>query len=144
MLGFEQVYDYVPGKLDWLAARLATEGDRAGERRVGDLARDDVATCALGDPVHEVRERIDSSPYGFALVVAGDGTLLGRVRKSAIEDVSEGTAETVMTPGPSTVRPDTDVDELRERLEERDLRTAIVSTPEGRLIGVVRRSALEG
>jgi CBS domain-containing protein len=42
------------------------------------------------------------------------------------------------------VRPDTAIDELREKLEERDLKTAIVSTPEGRLVGVVRRRDLEG
>jgi hypothetical protein len=29
-----------------------------------------------------------------------------------------------------------------ERLDKRDLRTAVVSTPEGRLIGVVTRDAL--
>ncbi len=34
------------------------------------------------------------------------------------------------------------LDELREKLVEKELKTAIVSTPEGRLIGVVRRSEL--
>jgi hypothetical protein len=47
-----------------------------------------------------------------------------------------------MTPGPSTVRPDLSVEDLRERLDRKDLKTALVSTPEGMLIGVVLRSAL--
>jgi hypothetical protein len=36
------------------------------------------------------------------------------------------------------------VDELRERLDEGGLTTALVSTPEGKLSGVVTRSALAG
>lgn len=132
----------MPGKVDWLARGLAAEGEREGESRVGDLARDDVVTCALDDTAAEVASRIDESPYGFALVVAEAGTLLGRLRRSAIEDGTAASAEELMSPGPSTVRPDTGVAELREKLDAKNLRTAIVSTPEGRLIGVVLRSAL--
>jgi hypothetical protein len=133
----------VPGKVDWLARALPTEGERSGEARVGEFARDDAVKCGLDAPAATVRREIDDSPYGFALVVARDGTLLGRLRRSVIDEAGgEGTAESLMTPGPSTVRPDMAVDELRERLDKRDLKTAIVSTPEGRPIGVVRRSAL--
>src|SRR5919199_6445494 len=89
-LGFEQVYDYVAGKVDWLARGLPAEGDRAGEARVGKIARDDVVTCRLDTRVGSVREEIEASPYGFALVVAGDGaTLLGRLRRSAIEEADD-------------------------------------------------------
>ena len=131
----------MPGKVDWLARSLPVEGERADETRVGDLARDDVVRCKLGDDAAEVAERIDDSPYGFALVEAEDGTLLGRLRRSTIED--GGTAEELMSPGPSTVRPDLSIEELRERLDDKDLKTAIVSTPEGKLIGVVRRRELD-
>jgi CBS domain-containing protein len=136
------VYDYHPGKLDWFARMQPVEGERAGEKRVGDFAKDDVVTCALADDAVEVRERIESSPYGFALVLAKEGTILGRLRRSAIEDAGSGTAEELMNPGPSTVRPDQDVAELRKKLDDKGLKTAIVSTPEGRLIGVVTRRAL--
>jgi len=141
-LGFEHVYDYVPGKADWLARGLPTEGEDADRPRVGPLARDDVVTCRLEDPIGQVRERLQASPYGFALVTASNGTLLGRLRRSALEGEPAATAESVMEPGPSTVRADTAVKELRERLDKEGLRTAIVSTPEGRLIGVVLREAL--
>ena len=132
----------MPGKADWLARDLPTEGERAGETRVGDLARDDVVTCRLADRAGDVAERIEASPYGFALVEASDGTLLGRLRRSAIEDSADATAEELMSPGPSTVRPDLDPAELRQKLDAKELKTAIVSTPEGRLIGVVLRRAL--
>lgn len=142
-LGFEQVYDYVPGKSDWLARGLPTDGEAADRPRVGPLAQDDVVTCRLEDPVGRVRERVQASPYGFALVTASNGTLFGRLRRNALEGEPEATAESLMEPGPSTVRPDTAVKELRERLDKQGLRTAIVSTPEGRLIGVVLREALD-
>jgi CBS-domain-containing membrane protein len=134
----------VPGKVDWLARMLPAEGEEQDEKRVGDFAHDDVVRCSLDEDVGEVLSRIDESPYGFALVMADDGeTLFGRLPKSAIEKAGgSGRAEDVMSPGPSTVRPDMAVDELRERLDERDLKTAVVSTPEGKLIGVVKRADL--
>jgi CBS domain-containing protein len=134
----------VPGKVDWLARSLPTEGDEADRQRVGPLARKDVVTCALDTRVAELRESIEASSYGFALVMWSDGTLLGRVRSSQIRDAADdATAEQVMQPGPSTVRPDLSVDELRKRLDDKDLKTALVSTPEGRLIGVVTRGQLD-
>jgi hypothetical protein len=48
-----------------------------------------------------------------------------------------------MEPGPSTVRPDAVPSELAERLRSRDLRTALITTPEGVLIGIVLREDLE-
>ncbi len=142
-LGFEQVYDYVPGKADWLARNFPREGDKANEKRAGDLARDDVATAALNERVAEIRPRVEASPYGFGFVVSSGGTLLGRLRRSALEDDPEATAESAMEPGPSTVRADTPLDELLERLRKRNLKTAVVTTPEGKLLGVVRRDDLE-
>jgi CBS domain-containing protein len=132
----------VPGKEDWLARGLPTEGERAGDKRVDAYARDDVVTCGLGDTIAAVRPRVADSPYGFALVVADGGVLLGRLRKSALDGDPDARAEDVMEPGPSTVRPDSDPADLRKRLTERDLRTAVVSTPEGALIGVVLRTDL--
>jgi len=141
-LGFEHVYDYVPGKADWLARGLRTEGEDTDQPRVGPLARGDVVTCQPHEPVGQVWERVQPSPYRFALVIASDGTVLGRLRRSALEGEPTDVAESVMEPGPSTVRPDTTVVDLRERLDKRALRTALVTTPEGRLIGLVRREAL--
>lgn len=98
---------------------------------------------SLDEDLAGVRSRIDASPYGFALVTAPGGTVLGRVRRSALQSEANGDAESVMEPGPSTVRPDLDAAELLERLRKRQLTCAVVSTPEGRLMGVVRRSELE-
>jgi Mg/Co/Ni transporter MgtE len=133
----------VPGKEDWLAHGQPFEGEHADLPTAGAVARDDVVTCGLDDRVGQVRERIDESPYGYALATSPGGVVLGRLRRSTLDGDPDASAEAVMEPGPSTVRPDITAAELAERLAKRDLRTAIVTTPEGRLIGVVRRADLE-
>src|SRR5213595_3845482 len=84
-LGFEHVYDYVAGKADWLARGLPREGEKAGEPRAVDFARDDVVICRRRDRIGEVRERVERSPYGFAFVVSDGGVLLGRLRRAALD-----------------------------------------------------------
>ena len=138
------MYDYVAGKQDWLACGLPTEGEEADRPAARHLMRDDAVTCGLADRVGEVYERVKESPYGFALVIAEGGCLLGRLRASALAECDPGsTAEAVMDSGPSTVRPDKELGALVKRLDERGLMFGIVTDPEGRLEGVVRRSEAE-
>jgi CBS domain-containing protein len=141
-LGFAQVYDYVSGKADWLAHDLPVEGAQADAATTGRVARRDVVACGLDERAGAVRERIKRSPYGFAVVISPGGVVLGRLRGSALEESADATAEDLMEPGPSTVRPDTSAPALAKRLADRKLRTAIVTTPEGQLIGIVLREDL--
>jgi rhodanese-related sulfurtransferase len=141
-LGFERAYDYAASKVDYLARGLPREGDKAGERRAADALRDDFVRCGLGDSAEEVRARIESSPYGFALVVSEDQVVLGRLRRSALEDTEGATVEQLMEPGPSTVRADQPVDALRKRMEERGTKASVVTSPDGVLLGIVRRADL--
>jgi rhodanese-related sulfurtransferase len=141
-LGFERVYDYAASKVDYLARGLPREGEKADERRAVDAIRDEVVRCGLGDSVEEVRTRIESSPFGFGLVVDAEGVVLGRLRRSVLARSDGGSVEEVMDVGPSTVRADVRADALRERLEKRDLNCAVVTAPDGVLMGVVRRTDL--
>jgi rhodanese-related sulfurtransferase/CBS domain-containing protein len=136
--GFERVYDYAASKVDYLARGLPREGEKADERRAVDALREDVVRCGLGDDVDEIRALIESSPFGFGLVVDDDGVLLGRLRRSVLARGDGDTVEELMEVGPSTVRADEKPDALRERLEKRELKCAVVSTPDGVLMGVVR------
>jgi len=141
-LGFEHVYDYVGGKADWLASGRPRAGRAAGEMYAGDLVDPDPPTCALADRVSDLGAALRASRYGFTLVISDRRVLLGRVRRSALSAASEeARAEDVMEPGPSTVRYDTPATELIERLAHKELRTAIVTTPTGRLVGVFDRAA---
>jgi CBS domain-containing protein len=118
---------------------LPREGEKAAEPRAVDFALRDVVTCHLHDRIAAVRDRVEGSPYGFAFVVSDGGVLLGRLRQAALDGDPDAAAEAVMEPGPSTVRADTPPARLRERLEQSNLTTAVVTDPDGRLLGVVRR-----
>ena len=141
-LGFEHVYDYMGGKADWLARGLTREGTHAARHRAIAYARHDVVTCELSDTVGPVRESVEASPYGFALVVSTGGVLLGRLRKTVLEADPRAIVDAVMEPGPSTIRADTPPDRLRERLEARRLTTAVITDPDGRFLGIVRTEDL--
>jgi CBS domain-containing protein len=132
----------MPGKVDWMARGLPLEGDKAGEPRAIDLVGRDVVTCGLQETMGGLRERVARSPYGFAFVVSEDGVLLGRLRRAVLEGDPGARAEDVMEPGPSTSRPDMPPRELLAKLDRADLRTAVLSDPDGRLLGVVRRADL--
>jgi predicted transcriptional regulator len=143
LLGFIQVYDYVAGKADWLAHGLPTEGDQAQIPRAKDVLRRDAVTARPEEPVGVVAARVAHSPYGFALVLTPDSTLLGRLRKAVLAGDPAARAAQVMEAGPSTVRADRPLAELAERLGSRGLHTAVVTSPDGRLLGVVRRADME-
>ena len=131
------------GKVDWLAHQRPVEGERADEAKVGRYARNDVVTCTLKDQVGRVREQVAGSPYPFALVKSAGGVLLGRLRESMLDCDPGLPAEDVMEPGPWTVRPHKTAEGILHELVKRDLRWAIVTTPEGELIGVATRAELE-
>jgi Mg/Co/Ni transporter MgtE len=90
-----------------------------------------------------VRERVAASRYGFAFVVSAGRVVLGRLRRAALEGDSGLTAEAAMEPGPSTIRADKQLEALAERMRKDELTCLPVTTPEGELLGFVRRDDLE-
>jgi Mg/Co/Ni transporter MgtE len=133
----------MPGKADWVARGLPREGETAQDVRAFELLVDDVVTCGLDERVGEVRDRVVASRYGFAFVVSPSRILLGRLRRAALVGDPELTAEAVMEPGPSTIRPDSQLEPVAERMRRDDLTTLPVTTPEGELLGVLRLDGLE-
>lgn len=99
--------------------------------------------CGLDDAVGRVREQVTASPYPFALVRSEAGVLLGRLRASMLDCDPTLRAADVMEPGPSTVRPHKTAAGVAKDLADKELRWAIVTTPEGELIGVAARTELE-
>src|SRR5437879_12533214 len=67
-LGFAEVYDYVDGKVDWMAAGLPTEGTNAQHPRAGDTARKDVPTCGLTERLGDVKARVEAEGWNAAVV----------------------------------------------------------------------------
>ena len=140
-LGFGEVYDYVAGKADWSAAGLPREGRVAAERSAGAAADPRVPTCTLDDDLREVRERVRASGWEQCIVVNEERIVLGRLGRRALAADDTETVEEAMSEGPSTIRPDVPLAQLLERLERQRLRAAVVTTSDGRLVGVVRCDA---
>jgi CBS domain-containing protein len=113
------------------------------ERTAGDVARRNVPTCALDDNLTEVRERVRAAGWDTCIAVNAQRVVLGRLGRKALAADSAETVEQAMTPGPSTVRPSIGTDALLERIRARDLTSFLVTTPDGRLVGLVRRADLE-
>ena len=131
------------GKVDWLAHNLPVEGDKADAPIAGRAMRDDAVLCRPTDRVADVRASIERSPYPFALVTSEDGTLLGRAPLSALDADSDRPVWDVAAPGPKTFRPHVSAEKVVGVLADKDLRWAIITTPEGRLLGVASREDLE-
>src|SRR5437868_6288739 len=143
-LGFDQVYDYAAGKADWGAAGLPRQGTVASGPSASDAADPDVPTCSLQDDLPSVRARVRASGWDQCIVVSEQRIVLGRLGRNALAADDLRSVEDAMSPGPSTVRPNVPLAELEQRLERQGLRRALVTTNEGRLIGVVRRDCRRG
>ena len=138
-LGFDRAFRYGAGKADWLAAGLPTDGPEAATPRAGDAVSRDAPTCALDDRLGDVRARLRDSGWTSCIVVNGRRVVLGRLRGAALESPDTETVESVMEPGPATVRPSEPLRELVERMQRRKVATIVVTTPDGVLVGVLRR-----
>jgi CBS domain-containing protein len=138
-LGFGPVHDYAWGKVDWLAAGLPTEGEGKRERRAVDVMEEPL-TCPPTAKVSDAVERAREAGAPNVLVKNEDGILLGRLRLDSDAEVEpDQTVEAVMEPGPVTVRANEPLDPLLERMAKRGVTEVVVTTPDGRLLGVVRR-----
>jgi len=133
----------VPGKVDWLAHNLPVEGARPDAPIAGRVMHDDAVLCRPTDRIADVRASIERSPYPFALVTSDDGTLLGRAPSSALDSASDGPVWEVAEPGPKTFRPHVAVEKVAAVLADKGLRWAIVTTSDGRVLGVASREDLE-
>jgi predicted transcriptional regulator len=142
-MGFTQVYDYSAGKKSWGAFGLPREGRVLGVPSGGELARGDVPTCALSDDLAGVRERVRAAGWETCIVVNEERVVVGRLGRRAIRSDDDSSVEDAMTEGPQTYRPSIEVSDLVERMRKHDLRTSLITTPDGRLIGLVLRSEAE-
>jgi CBS domain-containing protein len=142
-LGFEDVYDYEAGKEDWAAAGLPLEGRGAASIRAGDVARRDVTTCGLHERIGEVRDRTRALGWDVCVVVNDARAVLGLLRARQLDAQGDEPVEDVMRPGPSTFRPNVDIREMAHFMAEHDLASAPITTPEGRLVGMLIREDAE-
>jgi CBS domain-containing protein len=136
-LGFGEVYDYVDGKLDWMAAGLPTDGTNAAQPRAGDTARKDVPTCGLKDRLGDVRERVAAHGWDSVVVVNEERVVLGLLRSKELAKDADQLIEPAMRPAPSTFRPFVSLHEMAHVMTEHKLENAPITTSDGRLVGLL-------
>jgi Mg/Co/Ni transporter MgtE len=136
-LGFREVYDYVAGKLDWMAAGLPTEGTNAGKPRAGEVSRKDVPTASLDERLGDVRERVRALGWNAVLVTNDERVVFGLLRSKELDKDPELRIEQAMRPGPSTFRPYVSIKEMAEYMAEHKLESSPVTTSDGRLVGLL-------
>lgn len=137
--GFREVYDYAAGKSDWFAFGLPMEGEGTHVPRAGQFARRDVPTCHPDERVGAVRERAAAAGWDTCVVVDHDRVVLGLLDSSRLAGESDRTAEEAMELGPSTFRPDAELERLLDYMRRHHRSVVLVTTPDGRLVGLVRR-----
>ena len=142
-LGFSEVYDYAPSKVDWSASGLPMEGTQAGTPTIGKVARRDVPTCAPAEKVGAVRERLGGSSFDRSVVVSKGGVVLGLLRDKELTTDPEATADEAMRNGPATFRPDEPVEKMAKRMRDHGASAILVTTPDGRLVGLLYRDDAE-
>ncbi|MBV9174170.1 MAG: CBS domain-containing protein [Chloroflexi bacterium] len=140
-LDFSSVRRYTAGKVDWLANGLASEGRLASEPRIAGVMQP-VATCRLGERVGDVRSRL-AGDGDLCVVVNAEEVVLGDLRGKALSDSpAEALVDDVMDPAPSTYRPNVSVHEMAEHLSGTKAQRVLVTTGDGRLLGLLRRDAV--
>jgi CBS domain-containing protein len=142
-LGFERVYDYAPGKADWSASGLPTEGTMASSPTVGDAARKDVPTCAVDEKAKDAWERARKGNWDRCVVVNDRGVVLGLLREKDVVASPNATAEEAMRNGPATFRPNEPAGKVAQRMRERGVSATLVTTPDGKLVGLLYRDDAE-
>jgi CBS domain-containing protein len=138
-LGFTHVNDYAAGKVDWMAAGLPTVRAATTQLRALDIADRDPLTCAPDTPVSIAAQRAAESRQSSVVVLNDAGIVLGKVGPQELDGATDVAVEDVMQPGPTTVRAHEALGPLLERMAKRGVTEMIVTTPEGRLLGVIHR-----
>lgn len=78
--------------------------------------------------------------WDTCIVVKDGAIVLGRLFASELDAASDDSVARVMRSGPSTFRPNVTVPEMVGFMDDRGISTALVTTSEGRLVGLFRRT----
>ena len=142
--GFERVYDFVGGKAEWRERDLATEGNGPFQLVAGQVLRPPTATCRPTTLAEQVRTELPPGPDSICAVTNGAGIVVGRVRWKDLPEHDDVVVEDFMQIGPATVRPREELGGMVERMRGAGVKTILVTTPQGHLLGIVNRDDAEG
>jgi rhodanese-related sulfurtransferase len=137
-MGFQEVYRYTPGKQDWLANGMELEGASASKPNLKQHLKTNVQTCALRDRMQDVQNRRGASD--ICVVLNDRNVVMGIIRGDVWNANPLARVMEVMELAPRTVRPDADPKDAMNIMKKADLDAVLVTTSDGELLGVLRRS----
>ena len=115
------------------------EGEEADTPRAVDRIDRDVPTCAPSERIGAVHERLKATGREACVVVNEQRVVLGLLGPYEFGAEAGACVEDVMEPDPSTFRPNVPIAELHEYFQKHTLWTAPITTPDGVLMGLLRR-----
>ncbi|WP_224449218.1 CBS domain-containing protein [Haloprofundus salilacus] len=110
---------------------------------VGDLATDDVVTAEPSTTIKEIAQMFSSEGTGSVVIVEDDeprGIVTDREIALSIaehDDISEITAEDIMTENPETINQNEEGFAVAKKLGEAKVRRLPVVDDDGKLVGIV-------
>ena len=132
--GFGPVYDYMAGKMDWLATDLPFDGTA---QLAGMFTRRGVATAGERTPAAEVLRLLEAQGFGPVPVLNEAGVVMGGAYRDQLAAASgEAEVGSVMRFGVSTVRPSEDAEALAHRMGDAGVTRVVVTRSDGTLIGL--------
>lgn len=89
-----------------------------------------------------MRARLETSRHGLIAVNEHD-VVLGRLGHDALHADDDTRVEQLMREGPTTIRPNAELDDIVERMRRRDIPSLIVTRADGTLLGLLERDRAE-
>ena len=138
-MGFDQVFDYEAGKIDWLAYGLPVEEEIENAPLVINQMERQVPKCRLRHSAGEAKQRAEQLGLNLCPVVNEQDIVLGLLRKDAWNDDPTSTAERLMESAPTTLRPYYPAEDATELLDQKGADAILVTSSDGKLMGVFKR-----
>jgi len=100
-------------------------------------------TCGPDTKASDVRPALSRGVDSVCVVVSDDGVVVGSVRRKNLPADDAVRVADFMRLGPATVQRGEELRGLVHRMRDADVETIIVTTPKGKLLGVVHRDDAE-
>ena len=129
--------------MDWFASGGARAGREADRPRAGDATRADVPTCRLEERCGDVARRVRATGGSDCVVLDDDRVVLGLLDDEALDAEPTAAAADAMRAAPTTIRPHVSLEDTLKSLRSRRREHVLVTTSDGRLVGLLRRADVE-
>jgi predicted transcriptional regulator len=132
------VFDFVAGKLDWMAFGLPVETEPEVILVAKRLTRN-WPVCRLADRVMDAKQRAEAGGVSFCPVLNEEGIVLGVVQEEHWKAPPSTSVEEIMDPAPATLRPSYSVQDANEVLKNYyKQEAALVTSSDGKMMGVFK------